>query len=107
MLKKKKVKQIYKTLILTQFKQFSNIFQNDQYLEEGGDDGEEENESRPAIGEQTSQRRSRKQSNPEKRKDRVTKEIIKYQSTTKLLIPRLPFQRYVNTNIKIVGPCVI
>lgn len=47
--------------------------------------------------------RNRKQLNPKrrkKRKDRVTREILKYQSSTKLLIPRLPFQRYVCIKLK-------
>lgn len=35
----------------------------------------------------------RKQQKPKKRKNRVTKELVHLQSTTKLLIPRLPFQR--------------
>lgn len=43
----------------------------------------------------TDGRKSRKQTQPKKRrKDRVTKELVKLQRTTKLLIPRLPFQRY-------------
>lgn len=46
----------------------------------------------------TSRRQPRKQVRPKKRKTRVIKKIIKNQSTTKLLIPRAPFQRYVKPN---------
>lgn len=37
----------------------------------------------------------RKQPHPKRRRNLVTREIIRLQSTTNLLIPRLPFQRYV------------
>lgn len=42
---------------------------------------------------QSQERRERKQANPRKRKDRVVEEIVRYQKTTNLLIPKLPFQR--------------
>lgn len=43
---------------------------------------------------QPTHRHQRKQVKPKKRKDKVTKEIVRLQSTTNLLIPRAPFQRY-------------
>lgn len=75
------------------------LFTQSKYVEEedNGDDEDAESESQDQSRRQTSQRRtSRKQSRPKKRKDNVTKEIIRYQSGTKLLIPKLPFQRYVH-----------
>lgn len=44
-------------------------------------------------------RRPRKQIQP-KKKDGINREIVRYQSSTKLLIPKLDFQRYVFINIQ-------
>lgn len=53
------------------------------------DDEEQENESHATNS------RRRKQAQPKKQKDRTTADILNYQSSTKRLIPRRPFQRYV------------
>lgn len=46
------------------------------------------------------QRRPRKQTQPRKRKDQISKEIVRLQKTTELCIPRLPFQRLVREIIQ-------
>lgn len=51
------------------------------------------------------QQKSRKQAKPKKRKDIVTRDIVKLQKTTDLLIPRLPFQRYVLKSKKKKSKC--
>lgn len=49
---------------------------------------------RPSTGGATpKQKQPRKQTKPKKRTNRMAREIREYQNSTKLLIPRLPFQR--------------
>lgn len=85
----------------------SDLEDEEEECGEEDDDEEQESESRPTSENdtvrQTSGHSFRKQTKPKNRKDQE----IEDQTTTKLLIPRLPFQRYVqykqNTGIKHVN----